>query len=134
MAELKYAKNIITDAVPNRPELGDMRTRLIHVGDDVIPGSFHVDCVWYWRSSDKALVDTHTHEFDEVLGFLGSNTEDPHDLGGEIEIWLDDEKHIITKSCMIFIPKGLKHCPYFFRRVDRPILHLLIVPMGTYHR
>jgi hypothetical protein len=58
----------------------------------------------------------------------------PHDLCGEIELWLGDEKHILTKSCMVFIPKGLKHCPLVFRRVDRPIFHFSAGPARAYDR
>jgi len=42
-------------------------------------------------------------------------------LGGEVEFWMEDEKHIITKTCLVFIPKSVKHCPLIFRRIDTPI-------------
>jgi len=34
-----------------------------------------------------------------------------------------DEKYVITKSFMAFIPKGLVHCPLTVLNVKRPILH-----------
>ena len=39
------------------------------------------------------------------------------ELGGEIELWLEDEQLIITRSCLVFIPRGMKHCPMFVRRI-----------------
>jgi hypothetical protein len=57
---------------------------------------------------------------------------DPHDRGGEIELWLEDEQHIITRSSLVFIPKGLRHCPLRIRRVDRPIFHFSTVTDGQY--
>ena len=74
----------------------------------------------------------HTHDSDEIIGFFGNSSEDPYDLGGEIEIWLEDEKHIITKSALVFVPAGMKHCPLILRRVDRPIFHFTTVPGGRY--
>lgn len=41
--------------------------------------------------------------------------------GAEIEIWLEDERHILTKSCLIFAPRNLSHCPLVFHRIDNPV-------------
>ncbi len=60
----------------------------------------------------------------EVIIFLGSNPDDPYDLGGEIEFWLEDERYDLTRSCFIWVPRGMKHCPMAVKRVDRPIIHL----------
>ena len=48
----------------------------------------------------------HSLEETEILGFFGSNPEDPYDLGGEVELWLEDEMHLITRSSMVFIPSS----------------------------
>jgi hypothetical protein len=45
---------------------------------------------------------------------------------------MGEEKHILTKSCLVFVPKGLKHCPFIVRRVDRPIFHFTSGPTGIY--
>jgi hypothetical protein len=39
----------------------------------------------------------------------------------------EDEPHIITSSALIFIPKGMKHCPLILKRVDEPIFHFSTV-------
>ena len=95
----------------------------MHMGDDIIKGAQWVNCVWFWEGFAEPLVEAHTHDYDEVLSFFGTNPEDPHDLCGEIEFWMEDEKHTLTKSSMIFVPKGLRHSPLIIRRVDRPIFH-----------
>ena len=59
---------------------------------------------------------------------------DPYDLGGEIEIWLEDEKHIIDRSALIFVPAGMVHCPLVITRVDRPIFHFTIVRGHQYEK
>ena len=143
MAETKYGKYIITGAkadlhLPSyRRDVAEIaagdHTRLIYLDDKVIKGAFHVECIWYWRGeSGQPIVEAHTHSFDEVIAFFGTNREDPQDLCGEIELWLEDEKHILTKSFLAFIPKGMKHCPLIVRKVDRPIFHFLAVIGSEY--
>ena len=64
--------------------------------------------------------------------FLGSNPDDPYDLGGEIEIGIDGELHRLTKSSVIFVPGGMKHLPLSIIRLERPILHFSISMNGVY--
>jgi len=129
MAKSEYAKYIITETGPESrvrekaERLSDKLTYLLHLNDDVVKGAFWVNSVWFWKGFDEIFVEAHEHPFDEVLTFFGTNPEDPHDLAGEVEFWMGDEKHILTKSCMVFVPKGLRHCPLIIRRVDRPIFH-----------
>jgi len=142
MAETKYGKYIITGAktdlhLPSyRRDAAEIaagdHTRLLYLDDEVIKGAFNVECVWYWKGSEQSIVGAHTHPFDEVIAFFGTNREDPKDLCGEVELWLEDEKHMLTKSCLVFIPKGMKHCPLIVRKVDRPIFHFLTVLGGKY--
>ena len=142
MAGKKYDKYIITKAKSDLT-LPDFRrksvdaapglaTPLIYLDNDILKGAFYVECAWFWKGQDKSGVDAHTHPFDEVLTFFGTNPEDPEDLCGEAEIWLEDEQYILTKSCLIFVPKGMKHGPLFIRRVDRPIFHFSAGPAAKY--
>jgi hypothetical protein len=88
---------------------------------------------WYTEpKGDRG--ENHSHDFDEVLGFLGSDWGNQGELNGEIELWLEDEKYVLTKSSLIFIPRGLKHLPLRVLRVDRPILHFSMTNEGTYTR
>jgi hypothetical protein len=69
----------------------------------------------------------HAHAWGEIFGYIGSvGQEDPHSLGGEVEFWIDGEKHVLTKSCLAWIPPELPHCPVRFARIDEPILWFTI--------
>jgi hypothetical protein len=132
MDETKYGKYIVTELKKKfsspyettiRPE---DQTEVLMLDDDVVKGAFVIDCVWFWpERANKAEsdVEPHTHDYDEVLAVFGTDLNNPHDLGGELEIWLGDEKHTITKSALIFIPKGLQHGPTKFIKLDRPVFH-----------
>lgn len=99
--------------------------RILYLDDDVVKGTFQMNCSWYLRPPVEKTSEAkaHIHDSDEIIGFFGSDYQKPYDLGAEIEFWLEDEMHIITTSALIFVPKGMKHCPLILRRVDKPIFH-----------
>ena len=149
MAESKYGKYICTELkqeVKLRQEKNDRSQRMmehvIWMDNDVIPGAFYSECVWVTpppegspepaNSPGGATVQPHKHDYDEVLAFFGTNQDDPRELGAEVELWLGDEKHILTKSCMVFVPAGLQHCPLRFNRVDRPVFYFTSGPGKMY--
>jgi quercetin dioxygenase-like cupin family protein len=133
----KYDKYFMTEA--NLPESkqetaaknAGIYTHVAWLDTNKIPGAFYTECVWYYKPR-KSFVGAHTHDFDEVIAFFGSNPDDIHDLGGEVELWMGGEKHIITRSCLVFVPKGTEHCPLSFNRVDRPIFHFTAGTGGKY--
>ncbi len=110
----------------------DIKKNIVWLDDKIVKGAFYVECVWYLKGHEGYEVETHTHDFDEVIGFFGTDPDDATDLGGEVEYWLDGNKHILTKSCLIFVPRGMKHCPQRIIRVDRPIFHFTTGTGGSY--
>jgi hypothetical protein len=143
----KYGKYIITELKQNIKEAPWAPTgikaarkgesgRLLWLDSEVIPGAFYVETTWDLprKASDPHSLSTqsHKHDWDEVLCMFGTNMDDPYDLCGEVEFWLGGEKHIITKSCIIFIPKGLEHCPLTTIRADRPIFGFTAGPATMY--
>ena len=67
--------------------------------------------MWFLKGSDEIAVYPHAYDFDEILGFFGSDPSDPWELGGQIEDTIDGEEYVITKSCVLFVPKGVVHGP-----------------------
>lgn len=146
MVKTKYGKYIITELKQNIKEAAwtpaNIRRagkgtggRLLWLDSDIVPGAFYVETVWLYPQPGGptgAPTQAHKHDWDEVLGFFGTNMNDPYDLGGEIELWLGDEKHILTRSCLVFVPKGQMHCPLTVKRVDRPIFEFTTGPGTLY--
>jgi hypothetical protein len=139
MAKLKYAKNIVTDVY--RPESMNPETikrieewnhLILWIDEKVVPGSFQMNCCWYIKVPEKQTYFQHKHDVPEIIGLFGSDCENPHDMCGEVEFWMEEEKYIIDKSCMIFVPAGVKHCPLYIKRVDRPIFHYTVVTSPLY--
>lgn len=69
---------------------------------------------------------THSHNFHELLCFIGGNPENVTDLGAEVSICLGDEpeEHIFNTATIVSMPPGLKHCPLIVRNVTRPLVFL----------
>ena len=65
----------------------------------------------------------HSHPFDEIFTFFGTDFNNPEDLCAEIEFYLEEEPVKLTKSCIGFIPAGMRHCPVNMNRLDRPFFH-----------
>jgi hypothetical protein len=113
------------------------RKRILWMDGNVMPVPFQINTAWYysanheymdkWASEDKTVGRSHVHDFDELLCFYGSDPFNPYNLCGEVEIWLHGEKHILTKSSLIFIPAGMPHLPLYVNRVDRPIFHFSLL-------
>lgn len=141
MAQGKNKKYILTDL--KLPEdikkrlarYSERATRILWLDDAAIPGiSLSLICSWYWKATEEVGTPAHMHDFDEVLGFFGSDSQNPHDLGGEVELWLEDEKYLINQSCLVFVPKGMKHCPLRVTRVERPIFFLSVSLSSQYRK
>jgi hypothetical protein len=112
-------------------------TKVLSLDDTVLKGSFYTEAVWIWPGSTDVYPETaepnsHAHDYDETIAFFGTDFANPNDLGGEIEFWMEGEKLILTRSCLIFVPKGMYHCPLVIHRVDRPIFHFATGSGSTY--
>jgi hypothetical protein len=108
--------------------------RILWMDEQVVAGAFHMNTAWYLRAAETLEDVPHVHDTDEIIGFFGGDPEDPWNLGGEVEIWLEDEKHLIDRSAMIFVPAGMRHCPLVLKRVDRPIFHFTTVTGHRYDK
>lgn len=113
-------------------EYSKYATRILWLDDEVTDGAFHMNTAWYLKAAQTLEDRPHVHDTDEIIGFFGSDPDNPYDLGGEIEIWLEDDKHVITSTAMIFVPAGMKHCPLVLTRIDRPVFHFTTVTGNKY--
>lgn len=107
--------------------------RILWIDEAMVPGAFQMNTAWYYNVPERDPVfPEHAHDAAEIIGFLSSDRTQPYDLGGEIEFALDGERHLLTRSTMIFVPSGMPHCPLRILRVDRPIIHFSVVMSGLY--
>jgi hypothetical protein len=73
---------------------------------------------------------THVHAGDEYLCFLAGNVPDCFSkFDAECDIYLGKEQELYTikEPTIVYIPKGLLHCPLEFRKVNKPLLFVMIL-------
>jgi len=137
MQELKLPSTHSGEALERYRRFGE---RVHWVDSNNMPGAFQMNTSWWYKPNGQnrpegakgVSAQSHQHPYPEILGFYGSNPEDPYDLGGEIELWIDGECHILTKSTMVFLPPDVPHCPLRVNKVDRPIFHFSVVMNSLY--
>lgn len=86
----------------------------------------------WWPISEpfEMISETHAHDFDQFLIFVGGDMKNMPDLGGEVELTLGEEegkleKFVFTTATTVYVPAGMLHCPLNFKKVnnpDKPIL------------
>jgi len=107
--------------------------RVLWIDSNVVEGAFQMNTSWYFDVPAKdPIFEDHVHDYDELIGFFGSNPNDPYDLGAEIEVTINGEMHIINRTSLIFVPAGMKHMPLSIKKVDRPIFHFSIIINSEY--
>jgi hypothetical protein len=94
--------------------------RTAWLDESVFPSAPYFELLWTSREFDGP--PEHCHDFDEYLGYIGSDPENPLDLGCDFEIVIGDEVVKTNRSCLIFIPAGTKHCPMRASNMKRPII------------
>ncbi len=132
MAKRKYSKEIITDLKPGltypsfRPAVIPDATQMIWVDNEVVKGAFYTEAWWFWPKAPSDPGEggfvPHSHPFDEVIAFFGTDFENPKKLHGEVVLWIGEEKNLITDSFIAFVPKGTKHLMYV-RSAEKPMFH-----------
>jgi hypothetical protein len=99
-----------------------------------IPDVKHmVEYLWIWK--DTAMGATvekppHKHNLQEMFIFLGTNKDDPNDLGADIEFWMgqgkEADKLSFSSSALICVPPNLAHMPLIYRNVKKPLLLVIV--------
>jgi hypothetical protein len=127
VAETKYGKLIRNHPIVNLPhpiEPGKIWQSLDFVGERDFGSDFSLVLLPVIEPVLMEAGPPHWHEFDMYLTLIGFDPRGLEDLGAEVEMSFgeEQEKHVITTPSTIYIPKGLVHCPFEFKRVDKPLL------------
>lgn len=120
----------VGDAPPANlgPSLGLMRPQ------EVPQAQVHMGYCWINPTEESSLwVHPHVHEeHDEVLLWMGNDPENPKDLGGRLYMVIEGERHDITTTGSVFIPRGTEHCPLGWEGVERPFRFISLYLGPTY--
>ena len=133
MVETKYGKYFFSGLRPGQK--AGRGLDLAFLDDESMKGSHFYRITWMQptaapTSPAPALRGRgpHIHKYTELLVHLGTNPDDPFDLGAEVEMCMgkEMEPHIITKSTVVYIPANFLHAPWTVKRADRPWIFMQI--------
>ena len=129
--ELKEPSNMGT---PEFRELyRQFAKRILWMDSNVCEGAFQMNTAWYFAPAPRdPMFDEHSHDYSELIGFYGSNPDDPYNLNGVIEFSVCGEAHRLTRSTLIFMPGGMKHNPMRILEIERPVFHFSVVMNPQY--
>lgn len=132
MDESKYANYLIKTPV-REVGIADIKGKtnptLTYMSNELVPGSnIYIEWGWIWDmpAPNPHILD-HSHGFDEVVLHIGADPKNPEYLGAEIEFEVGGEKLTIDKTSALYVPKGVKHGPLTWKRVEKPHLQMAIV-------
>lgn len=106
---------------------------LLWIDGKKLPGAPYMESVLFKTSNDTGPAG-HAHDFDEIIGFIGSDPEHPEDLGAEVQLALGERIITIHKSALFYVPRGTTHSPLIVTKLDRPIYHFSGGNGGDYIR
>jgi hypothetical protein len=142
MAESKYAKYLADDFVIEGFRMRDQKGE---PGMKVpkrlaFDGSTHFGGINYWMRMTYITQpfmmeqEPHSHDYDQCAHFYGGDPNDLSDFQAEVWFYLGEEgeKQVITKPTIVYIPKGMMHCPLTYHRVDKPIIFQNVCFTGEY--
>lgn len=110
------------NSIPPFPEIASPQTYFR--GASALPGAT-ATIGWQVFKAPVCWETPHTHKYDEFLIFLGAELPDLcSSFDAEIDLWMgaEMEKHTITATTIVFIPKGIEHAPLNFRAIRKPVL------------
>jgi uncharacterized RmlC-like cupin family protein len=110
------------NSLPMFPEIASPQTYFR--GASALPGAT-ATIGWQVFTAPVCWETPHIHKYDEFLIFLGADLPDLcKSYDAEIDLWMGEEmeKHTITSTTVVFIPKGMQHAPLNFRKINKPVL------------
>ena len=125
-AEGTYANNWCLDfqpsngPAPNPPE--GLMTGVIWIDGGKVLNAAYAEGVWFHEKNPEAP-PPHTHTYGEFLSFFGADPEHPEELGCEMEFHIEGEPIQINQSCLLYVPAGVVHNPFWFKDVKTDFFH-----------
>jgi len=122
----KYFLNEIPEEI-RKKGFGRMPSMVCYTDADILEGSKYFSVMIMGEEATKmGGHGPHTHKDPELLVALGTDMDNPKDLGADMEMCMgpEMESHIVTESTMIWIPANFIHAPFRILKSRRPFLFI----------
>jgi hypothetical protein len=134
MAKKSYQNNLVKkpryEVGSTQVVKGRQHPTMTFMSNDLVPGSnTYIEIGWiYEMPNPNPHIHDHVHNYNEIVLHLGADPANPEYLGGEIEFIVGGEKIVIDKTSALFIPKGVKHGPLTWKKVEKPHIQMVVMP------
>lgn len=87
-----------------------------------MPGvNYYIELGWIYDIPEpNPGIHKHVHKFDEIVLHWGGDSENPLDLGAEIDFYMEEQPLTLNTTTGLWVPKGLKHGPLIWKNVRKP--------------
>ena len=141
MAETKYEKYLFSgfsELAPGQKTPPGWKGNVIplYLDDEIMKGSNFYLISWIRpekfpdrsRPHSSVHAPPHIHKYAELLIHLGTNPDDPLDLGAEVTVVLGKEMelHTFNKSTTVYVPANFLHGWWEVKNVKRPWIFIQI--------
>jgi hypothetical protein len=138
MAESKFAKYVKVKPVGDFKKLYPALTApSFHIRGNEWGAGYTMD--WFCVTEPFLMINQpHTHDFDQFLAFQGGNPMNVNEFDAEVWLYLgagkEQEKLVITNTCVVHVPRGMVHTPLEFKKIGKPIVFMDITLTPQYIR
>lgn len=122
----------VSGFIPQGPE--GFLTLILWLDGQKTAGAPYMETAWF-KTPNMTGPAPHAHDdFDELIGFIGTDANNPTSLNGEVQMDIDGELVSVTESCVCYLPRGLMHSPILVPKLEKPLIHFSIGNGGDYAR
>ena len=131
MAESKYEKYLVRK--PLYKHLQGIKNRqspaMTYMSRAQVPESnYYLEYGWvYGIPEPNPYLPEHLHDSDEITLYFGGDSQNPEDLGGEIEYFIGGQPLRFSTSVALFIPGGLRHGPAIWKKFKKPHIEMTLI-------
>jgi hypothetical protein len=134
MAKDKYSKYIVPAPIMQSVMFPAIKCPQINVGSEKL-NNIPFTMNWSYLTEPFVMVDkSHSHEFNQIICFIGGDPTNIREFGGEIWFYFgeEEEKHVITSPSYICVPSGIVHAPLIVKKINKPVVYMDFPLTGQY--
>jgi hypothetical protein len=77
--------------------------------------------------------DPHSHDFDQILFFIGADPKNAKNFDAELEMYLEDKFEPISSASYVHVPAGTMHGTVNVKKVNKPFIFMdiTLAPLGS---
>ena len=136
MTEINYENNLVRKPVyqVGGGVKGRQSPVMTYMSNNLVPGcNTYIELGWIYDVPEpNPHIFEHSHDYDDIILYIGGDPDNHRELGGEIEYYLGGQPLTFDKTASIYVPKGVKHGPAIWKKVTRPHIQMpIIIGAGT---